>query len=65
MIEQGQDLGFAFKPREAFAVSRSRFGQHSDRDVAVELRIARAIHLTHAVHADRGDDLVRAEAAAG
>ena len=64
MIERGEDFGLALKPREAFAVSRYRFGQHLDRDVALELRIARAIHLTHAAHAERGDDFVRAKARA-
>ena len=47
MIERGEDLGFALKPREALAVSCDRFGQHLDRGVAIQLGIACAIHLTH------------------
>jgi hypothetical protein len=35
------------------------------RDVAIQLRIMRAIHLAHAAHADLGGDFVDAEAAVG
>ena len=40
-------------------------GQDLDRDVAIQLRVARAIDLAHAAGADRHDDFVRAEASAG
>ena len=36
-----------------------------DRDVAIEPRVARPIHFTHAAGAEGGEDLVRAEASAG
>ena len=40
-------------------------GQDLQRDVAPELGIACAIHLTHAAGADRRGDVVDAEASAG
>jgi hypothetical protein len=54
MIERGEDLRFASKPRQAFTVGRYGFWQHLDRDVPIELGIARAIYLTHAADAERG-----------
>ena len=39
--------------------------QHLDRDLASEPRVAGAIHLAHAAGAERGDDLVGAEAGTG
>ena len=40
-------------------------GQHLDRDVASEPRVARAIHLAHAAGAERGEDFIGPEAHAG
>jgi len=42
-----------------------RRGQRLDGDVAAEPRVARAIHFAHAARAERRDNLVGAEAAAG
>ena len=44
---------------------RERLGQDLDRDVAIQLRVARAKDLAHAAFADRRSDLVDAEAGAG
>jgi hypothetical protein len=41
-----------------------RLGQNLDRDSAIQLRVLRAIDFTHAAGAERGQDLVRAEACA-
>ena len=56
MIERRQGLGLALEPREPIAVAREVGRQHLERHVAVEFRIARAIHLAHAAGADQGDD---------
>ena len=43
---------------------RERFGQDLDRDVAVQLGVARAKDLPHAPFADRRDDFVNAQTGA-
>ena len=65
MIQRREGLGFAREPCEPVGVARERVGQDFDRDVAIELRIARAIHLAHAAGTNGGEDFVRAEADAG
>ena len=64
MVQRGEHLRLAIEPREPLGVVRDRRQQHLDRDVAIQLGIARAIDLTHAARAEHGDDLVRSEAAA-
>ena len=61
VVERGQRLRFAREARDAIRIVREHVGQDLDRDVAVQLRIARAIHLAHSAFAQLGDDLVRAE----
>ena len=58
-------FGLALKPREPLGVGGERLGQDLDRDVAIQLRVACAVDLAHAARAERGQDLVRAEACAG
>src|SRR5580700_3375377 len=48
MIQGGSSLGFNFKALQPIRVSRHQFGQNLNRDLTVQPRIARAIHLTHA-----------------
>ena len=43
---------------------RERVGQHLDRDVPTQLRVARAIDLAHAARADLGGNFIGAEAGA-
>jgi len=45
VIERGQRLRLTLEPREAFAIEGKRFRQDLDRDLAIELCIARAIDL--------------------
>ena len=49
------------KRRRRSASAGERGGQHLDRDLAAEARIARAVDLAHAARAERREDLVRAE----
>ena len=65
MVQRREDLRFAREPCEAFRIGGERIGKDLDRDVTIQLRIARAIHLPHSAYADLGRDFVRAEACAG
>src|SRR5207253_7200621 len=65
MIERGQHLRLALEACEAIGIERERVWDDLQRDVATELRIARAIHLAHAAGADGREDLVRTETGAG
>ena len=65
VVQRGQGLGLALKPRDPLRVGGERLGQDLDRDGAIQLRVPRAVDLTHAAGAERRQDLVRAEACAG
>src|SRR5687767_1172012 len=64
MVQSRERLCFAGEAGQAFAIAREDLRQHLDRDVAIELRIAGAIHLSHAARAQRSDDFVRTETGA-
>ena len=64
MIERREDLRFALEAREAVGIEGEELGQNLERDVAIELRVARAIDLAHSARADGREDFVRAEAGA-
>src|SRR5688500_9406327 len=61
MIECGEGLGFTREPRDTVGVVGKRLGQNLDRDVAIQLRIARAIHLAHSAFAKLRDDFIGPE----
>ena len=63
MIQRGEQFGFALKPREPIGIVGERVGQNLDRDLALQPRVARAIHLAHAACAEQRDDFVRPDAA--
>src|SRR5882672_12276037 len=65
MVERGQHLRLALKACEAIGIERERLWDDLQRNVATELRIARAIDLAHAAGAEGGEDLIRAETASG
>ena len=65
MIERGEQSRFALESRHAIGVGRERRRQDLHRDVAIELRVARAIDLSHPAGAERGENFVGAEACAG
>ena len=64
MIERGERLRFTLEARQAIRIVRKRFGQDLDRDVAIQFRIAGAVHLAHAAFADRRGHFVNAESGA-
>jgi hypothetical protein len=61
MIERAEDLGFPLKSRKSVRIARERVGQNFNRHLALQPRIARAIHLAHTACANERDDFVRAE----
>ena len=63
---EGRDrLRLALEPRERVGIGRDGLRQHLDRDVAIQLPVARAVDLPHSARAQRREDLVGAEAGAG
>ena len=64
MVQRGQCLRFALKPRQVVGVIGQRGRQDFDGHVAVELGVARAVDLAHPASAQRREDFVRAESVA-
>ena len=52
MVERRERLCFALEPRQAIGVARKGVGQDLQRNVAIELRVAGAVDLSHATFAD-------------
>ena len=53
------------KPRQPVGIVREGVRENLERDIAIQLRIARAKDLAHAAFADRRGDVVGAKARAG
>ena len=64
MIERCEQSGFAFEARHAIGVRGERRRQDLQRDVALQLGVARAIHLAHPAGPEGAEDLVDADAGA-
>ena len=58
MIERRERLRLAFEPGEPLGIVRERLRQHLQRDVAIELRVARAIDLPHPACPELAQDFV-------
>jgi hypothetical protein len=65
MVQRGERLGFAGEPGEPVRVPGDGSGQDLQGDIATELRVMGAKHLSHAAFADLRVDFIRAEASAG
>ena len=61
MIQRRKNLRFAFEPSDAFVILREGRGKNLDRDIAIELRVARAKHLPHPARAKGPGDFIRPE----
>jgi hypothetical protein len=61
VVERGEHLRFAFEAREAVGIAREFLGQDLQRDIAIELRIARPIHDPHTACPEQAHDLVRSD----
>ncbi len=62
MVQACQDFGFTLKPCQSLRVSRERFGEDLQRDLAIQLRIGGLIDLSHAALADEGGHVVVGDA---
>ena len=60
VADRGERLRFTREAGQPLGIGGEEVGQDLDRDVAIELRIAGAIHLAHSPGTDGGDDLVGA-----
>jgi hypothetical protein len=58
-------MRFPLKPRQAIRIGGEQLGQNLQGDVAIQLRIARAIDLAHPAGTQRSLDFVRTEASSG
>jgi hypothetical protein len=65
VIERGERLRLAREARDAIRIARERLGEHLDRDVTIQLEIARTVYATHAARAGVGDDLERTKTRPG
>ena len=65
VVERGQHLRLALETGDAIRITCEGFRQDLQRDLAIQLGIARAIHLAHAARSEGGTNFVRAEASAG
>ena len=64
MVERREQLRLTFEPGQPVRITGEPVGEDLDGDVAIELRVARAIHLAHAPGAEQGLHLVRAQTGA-
>src|SRR5207245_4375720 len=65
VIQRREHLRLASETRKAVGVSSEDIGQSFQRNVAIELRVARPIDLAHSAYANERNDLVRSDANAG
>jgi hypothetical protein len=62
MVERGGGAGFLLEALEAPRIGRESGGQDFDGDVTPQPGIVRAVDLSHPAGAERGADLIGAEA---
>ena len=65
MVQRGEDLRFALEAGKPVGIVREQLGQHLQRDVAIEPRVPRSVHLPHPAGTHDGNNLVRADPRAG
>ena len=61
MVQRGEDLRFAPEAREAIGIQREGRRPDLERDVAIEVGVARPVDLAHAAGADKLEDRVGTE----
>src|SRR5262245_13297915 len=62
VIQRGDRARLAIEPLTQLSIGGECFGQHLDRDGAIEPRVARAVNLPHAAAANQRQNFVSAEA---
>jgi hypothetical protein len=60
-LREAKHLRLALEPGEPLRIARKYLRQDLQRDIAVELGVARSIHLAHTAGAKSASDFVRAE----
>jgi hypothetical protein len=65
MVQCGERLRFAIESSEAIGILRERVGHDLDRDVAIQLRVSRAIDLADSACAERSLHFIGSEARTG
>src|SRR4029078_9371951 len=65
MVQRCEDLRLPLEAGEAIRIVGEGIGEDFQRDVAIQLCVAGAIHLAHAARTEGGEDFVRAEMSAG
>ena len=65
MIQSGEHVRLAREPRTPIGIGGEQCREELQRDVAIQLRVTGAIHLTHPAGPQQIDDLVGAEARPG
>ena len=58
MIQRRQHVRFALEAGQTFGIARERVGQDLERDVALQLGVARAIHLAHPARPERRENFI-------
>jgi len=61
MVQRGERLRLPREARHAIRIARKGGRQELQRDVAIQLGVARPIDLAHTPGTERGEDLVRPE----
>ena len=61
MVQRGEHFGFALKARQPLESAATSVGKHLERDVALQVRVGRAVHLAHPAHTDEGGHSVRSD----
>ena len=59
MVQRREHFGLTLKPRKPHRIAYERLGQNFQRDIAVQLRVARPVDLPHPARTDKCRDLVR------
>ena len=65
MVQRGQKTRLALEALQGLRIESACIGQHLERDVALQPRVADAIDLAHPAHADELDDFVQTKTIAG
>jgi hypothetical protein len=64
MVERGERLRFTLESGGSFGVGDEQVGQNLDGHVAIEFRIARPVHFSHAAAANEREDFIGAKSGA-
>src|SRR5262245_15814317 len=59
VVQGCENFGLSLKPAHPICVARELIGQDFDRNVALQFRIARTIHLTHSALTEKGRNFER------